>query len=91
MIFQFSHESLKSPFSHENLKIFNFFFSKIADIHLGGPLIREKDGTLIGVINSGIADQEITGVDDIYVQVNADIRYYFDWISETTGLDMPKC
>lgn len=27
----------------------------------------------------------------VRLQVFANIRYYFDWIDEMTGLQMPKC
>lgn len=76
-------------------KCFQYFFSdiklKCLIYIVGGPLLREGDGTLIGVINSGLANAEVADVDDIYVQINADIRYYFAWISKITGLEMPKC
>lgn len=58
----------------------------------GGPMIREEDGTLIGTLAFVIEDDEIYDFDNhIHYQVSTNIRYYFDWIADVTGLDMPKC
>lgn len=58
----------------------------------GGPLIREEDGTLIGVLSFVVENDGIYDFDNhIHYQVSTNIRYYFDWIAEVTGLEMPKC
>lgn len=61
---------------------------------LGGPLIHSDDGTLIGVVNfvNENDDEKETNVHvKCDVQVYANIRYHFKWISQITGLDLPKC
>lgn len=46
----------------------------------GGPLLRKRDGALIGVISMG---------NPIH-QVFASVPFYFNWISHKTGLKMPE-
>lgn len=60
----------------------------------GGPLIHTDDGTLIGVMNfvDEHHDSEETDVEELCsVQVYANIRYHYKWISQITGMNLPQC
>lgn len=58
----------------------------------GGPLIHANDGTLIGVMNFVDEDHSFnTPQLRCQVQAFANIRYHFKWISQVTGLQLPKC
>lgn len=54
--------------------------------HLGGPLLRKSDGAMIG-ISSAVMRYDVTVTGQYFTRVHR----YFDWISEITGLEMPKC
>lgn len=54
--------------------------------NLGGPFLRERDGTLLGVLSSFQSEKNI-----VYQQFFTKIHRYFDWISEVTGMELPKC
>lgn len=59
----------------------------------GGPLIQKNDGTLIGITSGGrtttkgIFFKKTTPTSQEFTK----IHYYFDWIEEKTGLELPKC
>lgn len=58
----------------------------------GGPLIRESDGTLIGVLAFVNEHNEIEDPNSrVDLQISTNIQKYFDWISNVTGLNLPKC
>lgn len=52
----------------------------------GGPLLRQKDGTFIGIVS---AKSPYEGTTNRHFFTK--IHYYFDWISEITGLELPTC
>jgi len=52
----------------------------------GGPMVRKKDNTLIGVVSFGKSN-----VDQGKPQVFTHIIVYHKWISEITGLNLPNC
>lgn len=54
----------------------------------GGPLLRERDGELIGTMSFVQMDETY---ESVQLQVFTNIFYYFDWISQATQLDMPEC
>lgn len=54
----------------------------------GGPVLLEKDGTLLGVISSRVHHGE-TRIPT--TQGFMKLTYFFDWISKITGLDLPNC
>lgn len=56
---------------------------------LGGPLMRFSDKTLIGVLS--MKGPEPDTVIEPRIQLSTNIYYYFDWISEMTGIELPKC
>lgn len=61
-------------------------------IFSGGPLINFKDKTLIGITSYGeMADKKLRLKFPLIVQIFTNIHYYFDWISEKTGMNLPKC
>lgn len=58
----------------------------------GGPLIRHADRALIGVTSYAELIDPKTKMDyPVKVQIFTNIFYYFDWIAEVTGFDLPKC
>lgn len=57
---------------------FNFVIFRYV---LGGPLVRIKDNTLIGLTSFILS----------HISIFTNIHYYFEWISEVTGIDLPKC
>lgn len=55
-------------------------------------MIRKLDGVLIGVLAFVNEDDQIEDVNRrVDLQISTNIRYYFEWISEVTALEMPKC
>lgn len=59
---------------------------------LGGPVIYQKDHALVGIIsylNYGIDEDSQATI--IFAQVCSKISYYFDWISQITRIELPKC
>lgn len=59
---------------------------------VGGPILQNNDGTLIGVmgfVNENVKESE--PMKRIELQVFANIRYHFKWISSITGLELPQC
>lgn len=50
----------------------------------------EDDSTLAGVVNFFKWHEE-NGHFVITAQVFQNIYYHFNWISEITGIDLPKC
>lgn len=54
----------------------------------GGPLLRERDGKLIGTMSFVQMDETYESVE---LQVFTNIFFYFDWIAQVTQLDMPEC
>lgn len=54
--------------------------------YIGGPLLRKSDGTMIGV-TSALIRYDVTVTKQYFTR----IHHYFDWISEITGLELPKC
>lgn len=64
----------------------------IKGLFSGGPVIYQSDHALAGVIsylNYGI-DKD-SGATIIFAQVCSKIAFYFDWISQITGIELPKC
>lgn len=55
----------------------------------GGPLFRKSDKTLIGLI-SFIQDVRYKG-SVVQLQAFAKITYFYEWISEITGIELPIC
>lgn len=59
---------------------------------LGGPLMSGDNRTLIGVAShvryNFFAEYRKNPINK---QIFMKIHYYFDWISEVTGLELPKC
>lgn len=54
----------------------------------GGPLIRESDGLLIGLMSFVQMDSSYSSIE---LQVFTNIFYYFDWISQVTTIKLPQC
>lgn len=52
----------------------------------GGPLIRQSDGTLVGV-----ASFHFTRTDGVQVQGFANVANFYAWMAYWTGMDLPKC
>lgn len=52
----------------------------------GGPLLRQSDGTLIGITSALRFNAYATTLN-----VFTKIQSMYDWISATTGLDLPLC
>lgn len=48
----------------------------------GGPLVLQKDNSLLGIIRSG---------NQFNLQIFTKVHFYFDWISHVTGLNLPQC
>lgn len=63
-----------------------FFFSLI----LGGPLVRERNGTLIGVVHA-VSIEKNDDMIHITLSKYMKIDYYFNWISNVTGISLPDC
>lgn len=57
-------------------------------VFLGGPAIQSDDGTLLGVVAVALLNGDPPNV---IAHASTNVRFYFDWISEITGLDLPKC
>lgn len=49
-------------------------------------MVRQKDGVQFGIIRS-----ILRSTDSTTLQIYTKIPYFFDWISEITGLDLPTC
>lgn len=67
---------------HRNWKYFQsklWFFL----MWIGGPLILDYDDGLIGVTSCSTNFAEI--------QIFTNVPFYYGWIEEVTGLEMPKC
>lgn len=59
------------------------------EIHiLGGPLVGQTDGKLIGVMSSAVT---IENDEHTVLQIFINVPYYYGWIENVTGLKMPKC
>lgn len=56
---------------------------------IGGPLLRHKDNKLYGV-NRGTVTV-IGDADTPPLQIFTRITYFFNWISQITGMELPKC
>lgn len=58
----------------------------------GGPLIRQRDSTLIGVASfvRKMVNTEIEG-NFVVNQFFQNIHFHFNWISNITGLELPAC
>lgn len=58
-------------------------------LYIGGPLLRQTNGDLIGVASFFYGNQlpELT----IELQIWTKIQAYYEWISEVTGLELPNC
>lgn len=54
----------------------------------GGPLVRRSNGSLIGV--TSFVDSQ-TGIMPFEVNAFSKVHLFYDWMSEVTGLDLPKC
>lgn len=54
----------------------------------GGPLIRQHDGELIGIMSFVQMDDTYEKVE---LQVFTNILYYFDWIAQVTQIALPQC
>lgn len=54
----------------------------------GGPLIRESDGLLIGLMSFVQMDSSYSSIE---LQVFTNIFYYFDWIAQVTAIQLPQC
>lgn len=57
-------------------------------------MVRERDGTLIGVIHGGsfdVEEMETTGKFRVLFNKFMKIEYYFNWISHVTGISLPEC
>lgn len=58
----------------------------------GGPLIKQEDSTLIGITSYvQFKTWALFRKDPINLQIFTKIHYYFDWISEKTGIELPEC
>lgn len=51
---------------------------------MGGPLVRDSDDTLVGISFYG-------GISPGKPQTFTNIHSHFDWISNKTRMDLPKC
>lgn len=58
---------------------------------LGGPAIRQRDNTLIGISSHVFPSSFTYNGKPVIIQGITNIHYFFDWISEITGLELPKC
>lgn len=60
---------------------------------LGGPLIRQSDGALMGISSSSKSQTSgfIFKSSDHVLNAFTNIHYYFKWIKEKTRLDLPFC
>lgn len=56
--------------------------------YLGGAAIRQKDNTLIGVASHVFPNAAGHGT-SVIVQGITYNQFFFDWISEKRGLDLP--
>lgn len=66
----------------------------VYSFYLGGPLVRERDGTLIGVVHGMDNDDNQTKIDrkmHITLTKYTRIDHYFNWISNVTGISLPEC
>lgn len=52
----------------------------------GGPLIRQSDGTLVGVTSFIFARP-----DGVHGQGFANVANFYAWMAYWTGMDLPKC
>lgn len=53
---------------------------------IGGALLRQEDGALIGITSFG--KHTTTAVK---YQVFTNIQYYYEWLTRKTGIILPKC
>lgn len=59
---------------------------------LGGPLLRRSDNTFIGVISFlRYKRWHLFCIRPVKLQGFTKVHYHFDWISQITGLELPKC
>lgn len=64
---------------------------------LGGPLVRQNDGTVIGVASLAFQKTKTEGfifkvkTSTSHMQSFARIQHYFEWIEGITGLELPQC
>lgn len=56
----------------------------------GGPLIREKDGSLIGV-TSHASIIRLPNYTLVEFQLFTKVASFYQWISNITGLSLPNC
>lgn len=47
----------------------------------GGPMILQKDGVQYGVYKGHF----------MFYQIFMKMSFFFDWISDITGMDLPEC
>lgn len=67
-------------------------FSSTLSYYPGGPLLRERDGALIGAMGFVTVHVNENGtVIDVKSQVFTNILYFYDWISAVTGFELPHC
>lgn len=57
----------------------------------GGAVIRQRDHTLIGIGSHVFPSSFVLDGKPVVVQGITNLYYFFDWISEKTGLELPKC
>lgn len=60
--------------------------SKNSFFTLGGPVLWQNDGSLVGV-SSGTHNARDQG----RIQIFTNVPYYYKWIEQVTGLELPKC
>lgn len=86
--------SLLCHFMDSKISLSIFFYGSSSFCGFsGGPLLRQEDGSLIGVMNfvnvkNGNLPKAVKLVD---YQACAAVDFYYDWIANVTGLKMPKC
>lgn len=76
-------------FVHGNVAVFIIVILSIffAIFLSGGPMLRSIDNTLIGITSSYLPDDNGVATSNTFTN----IHYYLDWISQLTGIHLPKC
>lgn len=55
-------------------------------------MVRTSDQALIGITSyAEMVTKRVNADYPVKVQIFTNVHYYFNWIADVTGIDLPKC